>query len=127
MNVLLNAIQAMPDGGTLAIRAFQETAGSPRHGETGTRGHGEVAPIRRVAASPRQVIIEVEDSGPGIAPADLDRVFEPYFTTKAGGTGLGLALAHKIFQEHGGSIRAKSDGGAGATFIITLPLLQDGP
>jgi signal transduction histidine kinase len=53
----------------------------------------------------------------------MDRIFEPYFTTREGGTGLGLALTHKILEEHGGTIRVESQVGSGATFIITLPLV----
>jgi signal transduction histidine kinase len=64
------------------------------------------------------------DSGPGIVPEDQDRIFEPYFTTKEGGTGLGLALTHKIVREHAGDIRVESRTGSGATFIITLPVVE---
>ena len=70
------------------------------------------------------VVIEVEDTGPGIPPEHLDRIFEPYFTTKEGGTGLGLALAHKIIQDHHGRIRVESGVGAGATFVVTLPIVE---
>ena len=71
------------------------------------------------------VVIEVEDTGPGIPPEHLDRIFEPYFTTKEGGTGLGLALAHKIIQDHDGSIRVEGGVGEGATFVVTLPVVGD--
>ncbi len=106
MNVLLNAIQAMPGGGTLTLRAGADSASS---------GAGATAPTVR---------IRISDTGPGIPPEHLDRIFEPYFTTKEGGTGLGLALAHKIIQEHQGTIRAESPPGAGATFVLTLPLVE---
>jgi|GEM_PF-635805 len=110
MNVMLNAIQAMPGGGTLRVRAAvlpPERAAVSVHASAGV-------PMAQVAIS---------DSGPGIAPEDLDRIFEPYFTTKEGGTGLGLALTHKIVREHAGDIRVESRVGSGATFIITLPLV----
>lgn len=100
LNVLLNAIQAMPEGGTLRIRAERAPAGR--------RGGG--------------LSIRVQDTGPGIGPAELERIFEPYFTTKEGGTGLGLALARKVVQEHGGEIGAESPAGGGALFTIRLPL-----
>ncbi|HSD52207.1 MAG TPA: ATP-binding protein [Candidatus Methylomirabilis sp.] len=111
MNVMLNAIQAMPGGGTLQVRAAVLPAD-----RAALSGHSAVA--TRVA----QVV--VSDTGPGIAPEHLDRIFEPYFTTREGGTGLGLALTHKIVEEHGGSIRVESQVGSGATFVITLPLVQ---
>ncbi len=107
MNILLNAIQAMPDGGTLGIRAEVASA-TPGMPET-------AAPAVR---------IRITDSGPGIPPENLDRVFEPYFTTKEGGTGLGLALAQKIIQEHQGTIRLESQPGSGTTFTIALPLVE---
>lgn len=105
MNVLLNAIQAMPGGGTLSVRA------------------DAVAPPAGSAASGNPVArITITDTGPGIPPEDLDRIFEPYFTTKPGGTGLGLALTHRIVLEHRGRIRAENGPGGGARFVIELPL-----
>ena len=107
LNVLLNAIQAMPGGGTVTVRA----AIAPGHGGSPT------------AAEP-EAKIAIADTGPGIPAENLDRVFDPYFTTKDGGTGLGLALTHKIIQDHHGSIRAESKAGLGAIFVITLPVTQ---
>jgi signal transduction histidine kinase len=66
--------------------------------------------------------VVVTDTGPGIRPENLDRVFEPYFTTKEGGTGLGLALARRIILEHRGSIRAENVPGGGARFVIAVPI-----
>jgi signal transduction histidine kinase len=124
MNVVLNAIQAMPEGGRLTVRAYQQPEGRRQPAEgSERRGRSELPTAdRRVPPGWPSVVIEVSDTGPGIPAENLDRIFEPYFTTKAGGTGLGLALAHKIIQEHGGRIRAESPGGAGATFVITLPV-----
>ena len=105
MNVLLNAIQAMPKGGTLTVRAdvIAPPAASAAVGGTLAR-------------------IVITDTGLGIRPENLDRIFEPYFTTKEGGTGLGLALTHRIILEHRGSIRAENGPGGGARFVIDLPL-----
>jgi len=106
MNVLLNALQAMPTGGTLTVRAEAAT-------ESGG-GTGAEAVAR----------ITIADTGPGIPLENLDRIFEPYFTTKEGGTGLGLALAHRIILEHKGSIRAENAPGGGARFEIDLPIFR---
>lgn len=105
MNVLLNAIQAMPSGGTLTVRA--DTVAPPAASAAGG------GPLARITIS---------DTGPGIRPENLDRIFEPYFTTKEGGTGLGLALTHRIILEHRGSIRAENGPDGGARFVIDLPL-----
>jgi signal transduction histidine kinase len=115
MNLVLNAIQAMPGGGTLAIRAavlpIDWAAAMARQGA----GPTPPRPVARIAIS---------DTGPGIAPECLDRIFEPYFTTKEGGTGLGLALAHTIIQEHDGRIDVESRPGEGATFVVRLPVID---
>jgi PAS domain S-box-containing protein len=111
VNLVTNALDAMPRGGSLALRvgwSEGELLGGPRAGG-------------------RRVAIEVEDSGMGIAAADLDRVFNPFFSTKEGGTGLGLALTQKIVEDHGGSIDVRSVPGAGALFRIVLPLMPDVP
>ena len=102
LNLVLNAMQAVPNGGTVTIRSGVTPADS----------------TARVAIS---------DTGPGIPAEHLDRVFEPYFTTKEGGTGLGLALARKIVEEHQGTIRAENAPGGGATFVVTLPITAPRP
>ena len=94
-NLCLNAVQAMPDGGELRLGA--------------------------AAASGQMLAVWVSDTGAGIAPDDLPHVFEPFFSTKAEGTGLGLALVHRIVQEHGGEIDVRSTPGFGTTFTIMLP------
>jgi two-component system sensor histidine kinase HydH len=93
-NLCLNAFQAMPKGGELRVGALEY------------RGRLE---------------LRVSDSGDGIGAADVGHIFEPFFSTKAGGSGLGLALVHRVVQEHGGEIDVHSVPGAGATFTITLP------
>ncbi len=92
------------------------------------RNAGEAAEGRvevRVAAGDAAgdaVVIEVCDDGAGIEPAHLERVFEPFFSTKSKGTGLGLATCHSIITEHGGTIRAENRPGGGCAFLIELPL-----
>jgi signal transduction histidine kinase len=100
INVIVNALQAMPGGDAVKVRA------------------------RREVHSGREWLrIEVSDQGMGIPSELLHRVFEPFFTTKAQGTGLGLAVVRRILDEHGGEITVESTPGRGTTFIIRLPLL----
>jgi two-component system NtrC family sensor kinase len=98
LNLILNAFQAMPDGGTLAI----------------TTG-------RTVRDGREYVTVEVADSGPGIPPLILEKIFTPFFTTKAQGTGLGLPICNKLIQLHKGVIRVSSDNLHGTVFTIELP------
>jgi two-component system sensor histidine kinase PilS (NtrC family) len=75
-----------------------------------------------VTRTPDFALISVGDTGPGIPEENLDRIFDPFFTTKEQGTGFGLALAHRIIEEHGGSIRVASAPGEGAVFTVSLPM-----
>jgi signal transduction histidine kinase len=113
VNLVTNALDAMPSGGRLALRAGWSTAGDAL-----VSGHGSAG---------RRVAVEIEDSGVGIAPGVLDRIFNPFFTTKDGGTGLGLSLTHRIVEDHGGAIDVRSTPGAGTTFRIVLPLMPEAP
>jgi hypothetical protein len=109
MNVLVNAFQAMPGGGRLSIAA--------RLGN-GADASGQASP----PANGAWVEVSFRDTGCGIAPDDLPKVFEPYFTTKEVGIGLGLALTKKIVEEHGGAIALESSLEAGTTVRIRLPV-----
>jgi PAS domain S-box-containing protein len=111
-NLALNAVQAMPEGGLLRIAA------SNVHGPD---------PEPAGAEALRSVRIAVSDTGPGIRLEIARRVFDPYFTTKQGGTGLGLATAHSIVKRHGGSLRLDTTSARGATFLVTLPAAPDAP
>ena len=101
-NLLRNALEAMPEGGELRVR----TVGAGR-------------------AAPGSVAVVVEDTGGGIPPEDLPRIFAPFFTTKEGGTGLGLALAQKTVVGHGGRIEVRSVPGSGSGFTVTLPVAAE--
>jgi signal transduction histidine kinase len=68
------------------------------------------------------VVAQITDSGKGIPPTDLQRIFIPFFTTKAAGHGVGLALAHRVVTQHGGTLDAANASDAGAVFTMRLPL-----
>jgi PAS domain S-box-containing protein len=97
LNIMLNAIDAMPDGGQLVLKTSFE-------------------------AENRWIKIEFSDTGKGIHPEQLDKIFNPFFTTRQRGTGLGLAIVNQIIAEHNGTIGVQSKVGEGTKFIITLPL-----
>jgi two-component system NtrC family sensor kinase len=101
----------------LAINAQQAMAGQ----------RGELSVRTRAAGG--QVLIEVQDSGPGISPEMQKKIFEPFFTTKAAGqgTGLGLSVSYGIIESHGGRIEVRSSLGSGATFVISLPVAAAAP
>jgi two-component system sensor histidine kinase AtoS len=107
INLVGNAVDAMPGGGRLGLRVAWATAADG---------------LRATRVSSRQIVIEVSDTGPGIRPEDAERLFNPFFTTKVRGTGLGLAVTHKIVEDHGGVIDFHTAAGVGTTFRIVLPL-----
>jgi two-component system, NtrC family, sensor histidine kinase AtoS len=113
VNLARNALDAMPAGGRLTLRVgWSDDARVVRPGRH---------------ARARRVRVEIQDSGPGILPADAERVFNPFFTTKAGGTGLGLALTHKIVEDHGGAIDFRSVRTGGTVFRVVLSIYPDRP
>jgi signal transduction histidine kinase len=73
------------------------------------------------------VEIVVADTGRGIALADLERIFDPFYTTKPDGTGLGLPTVHRIVESHGGTLQVDSQPGAGASFRVRLPAAEPAP
>jgi PAS domain S-box-containing protein len=113
VNLIANALDAMDDGGELTLRVEWDDSADP------------LLTRRRVLN--RRVRIEVEDTGAGISASEADRVFNPFFTTKEGGTGLGLALTHKIIEDHGGVITFQSSPSKGTTFRVSLPAVPEMP
>ena len=91
---------------------------------TGPGGEIRLAARSRQNGSPQEVQIEVSDTGAGIAAENQHKVFEPFFTTRANGVGLGLAIVRKTIHDHGGTIALRSNGDTGTTFVITLPVGQ---
>lgn len=111
LNLCVNARDAMPDGGRLGIQALTRSVGLRELSDLGSVEPG------------RYVVLEVSDTGCGIAPELLERIFEPFFSTKSPdkGTGLGLSTALGIVRSHGGFIRAASEPSQGTTFSVYLP------
>lgn len=111
LNLMINAVQAME-------RAAREADGPARHGPIGElllrteRGTGEEGP---------EVRVHVIDTGPGIPPDQIERIFTPYFSTTSGGTGLGLPTTRRLVEEHSGHLDVRSEVGRGSDFIIRLP------
>ncbi len=108
-NLVLNALQAMPRGGVVDV-----SLANAELGEDASLAMTGVAPGRYVRLS-------VQDQGHGIPADKLDRIFDPYFTTKEFGSGLGLAITYSIVHAHGGAITVESQPGEGACFTILLP------
>ncbi len=104
-NIVLNAVQAMPAGGRIAIAARNLGPGDDMLTATGERW----------------IELEIADNGSGISPEKLPKIFDPFYTTKPKGTGLGLAMSYSIIKRHGGFIRVESVLGSGTTFRLLLP------
>ena len=109
-NLVINAVQAMPEGGlvTIAIHNEEVTAESPQPLHVG-----------------KYLRLEIADTGMGIRTEHLQRIFDPYFTTKQSGSGLGLATAYSIVRRHQGHIDVESTLGQGTTFYLWLPAVQE--
>ena len=98
LNVTLNALQASPVGGQISISADRRE---------------------------NMILMRFSDEGSGIAEAELDKIFDPFYTTKEGGTGLGLAISYQILGQHGGGITVERNPDKGMTFTLTLPIRQN--
>ncbi len=97
LNLVINAVQAMPQGGEIVLRAFTDKG---------------------------DILLEVQDEGGGIDSENLDRIFNPFFTTRENGTGLGLSIAERIVSQHGGRIEPHRNPDRGMTFSVKLPASQ---
>ena len=108
-NLAVNAQQAMPTGGTVTIRGENVTKNSEQAKHQGLPGAG------------KYIKLTIQDNGDGIPPYALPKIFDPYYSTKLDGSGLGLSTAYSIIKNHHGRIAADSVQGQGATFVIHLP------
>ena len=97
LNLVINAVQAMTGAGEVSLGARQHDS---------------------------SVVVSVRDQGPGIDPEDLDKIFNPFYTTKDAGTGLGLSVVYQIVNQHGGVVTAARNPEGGMTFSLTIPLHQ---
>ncbi|MFQ5965493.1 MAG: ATP-binding protein [Candidatus Scalinduaceae bacterium] len=95
LNVLMNAVESMPDGGDITVK---------------------------IKTADKSIKIDIIDTGKGISEEELKNIFEPFFTTKSSGTGVGMAITHKITEDHGGNISVTSESGKGTTISISLPI-----
>jgi two-component system, sporulation sensor kinase E len=99
VNIIFNAVQAMPDGGILSISVVN------------LQGYF--------------IKVVFEDTGVGIKEENIDKIFNPFYTTKEEGTGLGLPIVHRIIEDHGGTVRVSSEEGKGTVFEVILPIRRD--
>jgi signal transduction histidine kinase len=99
LNLLLNGVDAIAEKGTITIKTAR--------------------------TSDECLQIQISDTGKGIAPENLDNVFNPFFTTKSKGNGLGLAICKRLIEQHKGNIEVSNNPESGATFVITLPVKQE--
>jgi signal transduction histidine kinase len=102
LNLMINAVQAMS-----------------------AQGNGGELILSVMPQADARAVIDVIDTGPGIPADALDKVFQAYYSTKSGGTGLGLAMARRIAEEHGGELTVRSDVGKGTDFSLSLPLVSE--
>lgn len=113
LNLIINAVQSMPDGGKLMITVSERDKNSLSEDLAGA------------IAGDRVQMISLEDTGKGIEQEYLDNIFDPFFTKKSKGTGLGLAISQRIIHEHGGEITVRSEVGKGSIFTVYLPVVQN--
>jgi signal transduction histidine kinase len=104
LNLVLNGVQAIDGAGKITLAANVNAPGGP--------GQADL------------VEISVSDTGAGISPESLERIFRPFYTTKRGGTGLGLSLCRRIIRQHGGTLTVESQLGRGSRFILRLPMRE---
>jgi two-component system sensor histidine kinase HydH len=116
LNFCLNAMDAMPQGGNLRIRATKGNVG---------KQNSEKQKRDTMCNAANNITISVQDTGPGISESAKDLIYQPFFTTKPNGIGLGLGICQRIAKAHGGNIDAENNPNGGATFTFNLPAQHD--
>jgi len=119
LNIFLNAVDAMPSGGTLTISTTIDHPSAPK-----INSGRDLAQISNLGGL---FTINIHDTGSGIPKESLKHIFDPFFSKKDSGTGLGLSITQSIIENHGGTIRIKSDVGIGTNVEVKLPLAQTTP
>ncbi|MDD5246278.1 MAG: ATP-binding protein [Candidatus Omnitrophica bacterium] len=120
INILLNAMQSMPEGGKIVIRAFE------REEESFQNDIGKKIPLNSLQPGEKVVMVEIEDSGPGVPEENLKKIFDPFFSTKGpnGGVGLGLSISRNIINMHKGGIYLESQLGKGTKVTVVLKIAE---
>ena len=119
LNVIQNGAQAMPEGGHLEVTLEEERSGAA--GSQPVRGN-ETSAARAAHAGQRYAVLCIADEGTGIPEEIREKIFDLYFTTKSGGSGIGLAMTYRILQLHHGSVEVQSKEGGGTEFRLRIPL-----
>jgi len=109
LNLILNAFDAMPNGGNLNIKAFYDVQKIVYEGQR----------------EPGAIAIFIEDTGKGILPDKIEKIFNPFYTTKSDGVGLGLSISTRLLEENQSKIEVESVPDSGTTFKVYLPFVKD--
>jgi PAS domain S-box-containing protein len=120
LNVIENGAQAMPEGGYLEVVLEEERNGDAASLPQARRGGGDGA--RTAHTAPKFAVLRIADEGEGIPAEIREKIFDLYFTTKIGGSGIGLAMTYRILQLHHGSVDVQSREGRGTEFLLRIPL-----
>jgi len=115
-NIIKNSLEAMPEGGSITV--------STRFTPSSAGDQVPEGVSKQVVREDRNIQIVIEDTGKGIKGEELDKIFTPFFTTKSGGSGLGMSLTQKIVSDHWGFIDVASEFGEGTKFIVVLPVYR---
>ena len=115
-NIITNAIEAVDSKGTILIQTYWNS------NDSSTLHHGRGCNIPECSTDAGLFVVAITDSGIGLDSDSLEKIFNPFYTNKSYGIGLGLSISHRIIEQHGGVILVKSTPGQGATFSIQLPV-----